>query len=221
MRSGPTPAQVEAGQAVYTKRTLAIYDGLVLGLSNEWIWRCSTRRLRALYDRHVTGEHLEAGVGTGYFLDRARFPVPSPRILLLDLNANCLEATRTRIRRYGPETLRCSLLEPIPYEGEPFASVGLNYVLHCLPGDLGSKAVVFDHLGRLLKPGGVLFGSTLLSEGVKRGAVARRLMREYNRRGYFANAGDRLVDLEEALRARFREVEVEVVGCAGVFVGRK
>jgi hypothetical protein len=35
-----SPEQVAAGQAVYTKRMLGIYDLLVLGLSNRLIWRC-------------------------------------------------------------------------------------------------------------------------------------------------------------------------------------
>jgi hypothetical protein len=76
-----TPEQVVAGQAVYTKRmlgiydwlVLGIYDWLVLGLSNRLIWRCPTPGLVAHYDRHVTANHLYAGVGTGYFLDCCRF----------------------------------------------------------------------------------------------------------------------------------------------------
>ena len=33
-----SPEQVAAGHAVFTKRVLAIYDFLVLGLSNRLIW---------------------------------------------------------------------------------------------------------------------------------------------------------------------------------------
>jgi hypothetical protein len=60
-----TPEQVAAGQAVYTKRMLGIYDWLVLGLSNRLIWHSPTQGLVAHYDRHVTANHLDAGVGTG------------------------------------------------------------------------------------------------------------------------------------------------------------
>lgn len=31
---------VAAGQAVYTPRVLKIYDLLVHGVSNPWVWRC-------------------------------------------------------------------------------------------------------------------------------------------------------------------------------------
>src|SRR4051794_1502272 len=98
----PTAARIEAGQAIYTRSTLALYDALVLGLSNRFIWRCPTARLLDLYDAHVTANHLEVGVGTGYFLDRCRFPSEHPRLVLLDLNRNCLEATRRRVRRFRP-----------------------------------------------------------------------------------------------------------------------
>lgn len=46
-----TEQQVLAGQAVYTKRMLAAYDLLVLGVSNRFIWRCPTQRLMELYNR--------------------------------------------------------------------------------------------------------------------------------------------------------------------------
>ena len=77
-----TAEQVEAGQAVYTKPLLASYDLLVLGLSNRMIWRCPTKHLLALYDRSVTSNHLDVGVGTGFFLDRCRFPTERPRLAL-------------------------------------------------------------------------------------------------------------------------------------------
>lgn len=66
--------EVAAGQAVYTERLLAAYDFLVLGVSNRWVWKCSTRRLEELYARHITANHLDVGVGTGYLLDRCRLP---------------------------------------------------------------------------------------------------------------------------------------------------
>jgi hypothetical protein len=75
-----SPEQVAAGHAVYTKRMLGIYDFLVLGLSNRLIWRCPTQRLIEHYNRHVTSNHLDVGVGTGYFLDRCRFPSAAPRV---------------------------------------------------------------------------------------------------------------------------------------------
>ena len=62
------------GAAVYSRRTLEIYDPLVLGLCGTYVWKCPTREVLAFYDRHLSARHLDVGVGTGYFLDHCRFP---------------------------------------------------------------------------------------------------------------------------------------------------
>ena len=101
-----------------------------------------------------------------------------------------------------------------------FDSVGLHYLFHCLPGDVESKSVVFDHVAALMNPGAVLFGATLLQGGVPRKWIAQRLMEVYNRKGIFSNERDDLPSLERSLRKRFKDVSVEVVGCAALFSGR-
>jgi ubiquinone/menaquinone biosynthesis C-methylase UbiE len=212
--------EVAAGQAVYTQRVLGAYDFVVLGLSNRFIWKCPSKRLREHYNKHVSANHLDAGVGTGYFLDRCRYPSQRPRIALMDLNPNALAFASRRIARYGPETYCRNVLEPISIDAEGFDSVGVNYLLHCLPGSMESKATAFDHLKALMNPDGVLFGSTLLQGGVERNWFARRLMDAYNRKKIFSNRHDDLDGLRRALGRRFRRVSVEVVGCAAVFSGR-
>jgi len=215
-----SPEDIEAGQAVYTPRVLRLYDLLVLGLSNRFIWKCPTPRLLAFYDAHVTGNHLDVGVGTGYFLDRCHFPAASPRVALMDLNENALRFAANRIARAAPKTFRRNVLEPIVFDAEPFDSIGVNYLLHCLPGAIEEKAIVFDHLRPLMRDGAILFGSTLLQGGVARSAAARRLMAFYNAKGVFSNARDDLDGLRRALEARFRDVSIEVVGCAALFSAR-
>ena len=215
-----TAEEVEAGQAIYTKRLLAFYDLAVLGISSRFVWKCPAPLIEAHYNAHVTANHLDVGVGTGYFLDRSRFPSPTPRIALMDLNPNTLEVASRRITRYKPETYRRNVLDPISVDARRFDSVGINFVLHCLPGSMASKSVAFDHLKALMNPGGVLFGATLLHGGVTRSWLARRLMSLYNSRGIFSNERDDLPELRRSLERRFRDVSVVVVGCAALFSGR-
>lgn len=210
-----------AAQANYSPATLALYDLVVLGISNHWIWRCPTSRLTRLYNENVTNNHLDVAVGTGWFLDHCRFPGASPRIGLLDINASCIAAASHRIARYRPERYQASVLQPVPDTIRPFDSLSLTYLLHCLPGNIMQKSVVFDHLLPLLRPGGVIFGSTLLSVGLERSAAARALMRAYNAWGFFSNEDDSATALRVALEQRFRNVTVEVVGCAALFVVRE
>ncbi len=215
-----TSEQVAAGQAIYTRPVLWVYDLVVLGLSNSWIWRCPTPCLRDHYNAYLTANHLDVGVGTGYFLDQCKFPTPTPRILLMDLNRNTLEVAAQRIFRYHPHTYLHNVLDPLPTLDQKVDSVGLNYLLHCLPGSMASKAQVFDHLREWMNPGAILFGSTLLYSGVPRNPIATALMKVYNSRGIFSNQEDDLQQLQGELKRRFREVSIQVMGSAALFAGQ-
>lgn len=215
-----TAEQVDAGHAAYSKRTLAVYDFAILGVSNSFIWRCPSQRLEEHYNRHITANHLDVGVGTGYFLDRCKFPSTQPNIALMDLNTNTLEFASKRIARYHPKVFIRNVLEPIDAEGERFDSIGINLLLHCLPGSMDSKSVAFDHLKALLNPDGVLFGATLVQGGVKPSWLAKRLMTIYNKKGIFTNEQDSVDALTRALKRRFKDVSVEVEGCTAIFSGK-
>jgi 2-polyprenyl-3-methyl-5-hydroxy-6-metoxy-1,4-benzoquinol methylase len=217
---GVSAEDIAAGQAVYTKRMLGAYDFLVLGLSNSLVWKCPSQRLLEHYNRHVSANHLDVGVGTGYFLDRCQFPAPAPRIALMDLNRNSLDFASHRIARYKPETYIRNVLEPVSIDASRFDSIGINYLLHCLPGTIESKSAAFDHLKMLMNPGAVIFGSTLIHDGVARSWFAKRLMDFYNNKGIFSNEDDDVEGLKRALCQRFRSVTVEIVGCAALFSGR-
>lgn len=220
MTHGHAAGSAEAGQAVYTKPVLAAYDLFVLRFSNRFVWRCPWPRLLAQYDRHVTSNHLDVGVGTGFFLDRCRFPTAQPRLALVDLNEHCLAAARSRLARYRPEIYRANVLEPIRIDVPGFESASLGYLLHCLPGTITTKGAVIRHLKPLLAPGGVIFGATLLHAGVRRNRVARRLMALYNTKGIFSNTHDDLEGLHAMLSEHLTAVSVEVTGCAALFSGR-
>ncbi len=215
-----TPDQVEAGQSVYTKRTLLAYDLVVLGISNQFIWQCPTQQLVAHYQQNVTANHLDVGIGTGYFLDQCQLPAAKPRIALMDLNPHTLEFAARRLVRYQPELYRRNILEPIALDGDKFNSVGINYLLPCIPGSIESKSVAFDYLQAVMNPDAVIFGSTLLQGNVPRSWFAKRLMDVYNSKGIFSNQEDDLEGLKRGLSRRFKDVSVKVVGCAALFSGR-
>ena len=96
-------------------------------------------------------------------------------------------------------------------------SVGINYLLHCLPGTLKTKAILFDYLKAVMNPNAVLFGSTILQGDVPRNWFAKRLMAVYNKKGIFSNQDDNLEDLKSALNQRFTDVSVNVIGCVALF----
>lgn len=140
--------------------------------------------------------------------------------MLLDLNPNSLEAAGKRITRYAPEAMVANALEPLPTQ-ERFDSVGLCYLLHCLPGSIPEKAVVFDHLLAVMSEGAVLFGATLLQGDAPHSRAAQALMNAYNRKGIFSNRDDTFQDLEGELNRRFAEVRLRRQGAAAIFEARR
>lgn len=159
------------------------------------------------------------GVGSGYFLDHGRFPVENPRLLLCDLNPGPLAFAAERVRRYRPETLQHDVMQPFPLS-ERFESIGLGFLLHCLPGDMSNKARAVAHLAELLEPGGVLFGSTILGHA-PHNALGGALMRLYNEKGIFGNQNDSLSGLQQALEQSLGDVQLEQCGVVALFSGRR
>ena len=207
---------IAKAHALYTPLTLSIYDVLVHGLSNRFAWRCPTERLVALYRDNLSSEHLEAGVGTGVLLDRAA-PAGLTRLVLLDANRNCLDRAGRRLARFSPELHQVNLLAPLALPVAPVASVGLTYVLHCLPGRMDEKLKAVDHLRPLMRDGAVLFGATILGRGIAPNRAASALLDLYNAKGVFNNRDDDLAALSSGLRQRFADVEIAQEGCVAIF----
>src|SRR4051812_30334105 len=100
---------------------------MILGFFCRVAWKCPAPRIVEHYDAHVSANHLDIGVGTGYFLDRCRFPSP-PRLALMDLNPTCLEVAAKQVERYEPEVYRANVLAPITTAAPKFDSVGMTFL---------------------------------------------------------------------------------------------
>lgn len=212
-------AQGAVGARFYSRVGLAVYDVGVLGFNNHVVWRCPTRRLLQMYDENVSGNHLEAGVGTGWYLDHCRFPVPHPRIGLIDLSGSALAKTSSRLRRFDPESHQADLLEPVPAVTDPFDSLAMCYLLHCLPVEPEQKCQVVPNLAGLLNPGAVVFGATILGDQGAHSALGRAMLRTVNTTGVFSNRGDTVDTLESGLTEHLDDLHIEVVGTVVLFRG--
>jgi SAM-dependent methyltransferase len=216
----PSNDAVMAGQAAYSKTTLAVYDFIVLRVFVPFVWRCPTTALLDLYQRNLSSNHMDCGVGTGFFLDRC-LTTGKARIVLVDLNPNSLSKAARRLRRYGPRAYARNVLAPLAIEEAKFDSIGMNLLLHCLPGAIHEKATAFDQVSAYLKPGGRVFGSTILRDALELGFAARTLMASFNRKRIFSNTNDTLEGLRQELGKRFEDVSIEVEGAMALFRARK
>jgi hypothetical protein len=73
--------------------------GWSMAFPNRFVWRCPTERLLGLYRTNLSPRHLEAGVGTGLFMDRANRK-GFDYLALLDINRHCLARSGERLARY-------------------------------------------------------------------------------------------------------------------------
>lgn len=215
-----TREDVEAGQAVYTPKLLWFYDLIVVYFNMPFVWKCPKGNILNLYNRNISSNHLDVGVGSGYFVDKCRFPSQHPRLGLMDLNPNSLRFTAKRVSHYNPEIYTANILEPIDIDIDKFDSIGFNFVIHCLPGTMDTKLVVFDHMKSMLNTGGVVFGSTILNIEEKQSWLTKKVMRDFNEKKIFSNYEDRLPALRDGLAERFNESEVKMVGSVAIFTAR-
>lgn len=213
--------KVMAGQAAYTRWNLMVeYDLVVLRYFNRFVWRCPTSHILAHYNNNISANHLDIGVGTGYFLKQCYFPNKTPRLALMDLNINSLNRAFSRLKKFNPEIYQRNILDPLALDVNNFDSIGVNYLLHCLPGDIYSKSKVFQNIKPLLNQNGKVFGSTILNGGVTHTKKGRYIMDLYNTKGIFSNLKDDIEGLEYILKQNFKEYQLDVVGCVGVFSGK-
>ncbi|MDQ8037810.1 MAG: class I SAM-dependent methyltransferase [Pedobacter sp.] len=210
-----------AGAAYYNRASLLAYDLWVLGLSNRYAWHCPTETLLQHFHQHVGARHLDIGVGTGYLLDHCHFPVANPLIVLADLNPASLAAASHRIRHLHPVTHQLNVLESFVLPEAPFDSVSMNYLLHCLPGNFADKSPAIAHAAAQLKRGGVLFGATILGEGITHNALGGILMRVYNRQGIFSNREDSADALQQMLEQHLKNIKLHLVGRVALFSGQR
>jgi len=208
-------SDAERGWRDYNALLLAVYDRFVLGFMARVVWRTSTPRLLDNYRRHIRDRHLDVGPGTGWFVEHSGLAAGSD-VTLLDPNATVLDHAGRRLGAYRVVTVVANALEPVPVTG-PFASAGLNLVLHCMPGPMDRKAAVVRNIAAVLEPDGVLFGSTILGLEGPQTRLSRFVLRLFNRRGAFDNLHDTQDGLRAILEASFDDVVIELSGAAAIF----
>ncbi len=215
-------AEIKAGQAVYTPFMLKIYNILVLDVSNNFIWRSSKWNQLAQYNRYVRPNHLDIGVGTGFYLKNTTWP-ENTQLSLMDLNPSCLDSAKQVVEHLNvsPKCFQADIFKPQPELAEKFDSVSINYLLHCLPGDMKTKSVVIENAAAMLKPQGILFGSTILSDPGLQTFLSKKLMAFYNGKKIFSNQQDDHASVREVLEQHLTDVEIQIQGCVALFKGIK
>ncbi|MBL1494414.1 class I SAM-dependent methyltransferase, partial [Klebsiella pneumoniae] len=149
-------SNVDNGTKIYTPFTLKLYDWWVLSISNSYAWHCPTKEILLPYFlQNLRPNHLDIGVGTGYYLAKAP---ANYNISLMDLNKASLKTASARI---GKARIRYEVQHNV-FESYPeelhgkFDSISMYYLLHCLPGAMVDKGVVIKNVKAALTKDGIL-----------------------------------------------------------------
>ncbi len=216
MEQAELEQQVAEGAAAYTPLTLSFYDWWVFGVAAR-IFGCPPSEIFTFYELNLSEDHLDIGVGSGRLLRHCQDQQLLERVTLMDLNPNCLMRTQKALKPLPVRTVQANMLQPFPLRNEQFLSVGLNFLLHCVPGSIPEKGIVFEHIKAVLAPDGIVFGSTVMSQAGIAYLPARLLMDRYNQVGVFHNREDRMEDLQQVLSRLFENVEIIQEGCVVFF----
>ncbi len=201
---------------IYSPAGLRFYDTFVMGLLADRVWGCPAENFVDCYREHLKPTHADIGVGTGYCIDQCE-PGPVDRLALIDLRQTCLDYCARRLERYQPETFVRDARSPIQIDTNRFESIGLGGLLHSLPGAMRDKGDVFDALAPIAAPGAVVFGYTLVRDGVHETRPRRLMHRLLNGIRLIDNDDDHMADLAAELGRRFVDCRLRLIGNVAFF----
>ena len=175
------------------------YDRLVNEINCEKVWGCKKKYIIDNYNRNINSNHLEIGPGTGYFLKKQNLDVNLNKLTLIDINKNILDYSKNNLQsEYSDiDILSHNLFtSKIPTDIK-FNSVGINYVLHCVPGNLQTKLdKLISNLGNNEYN---LFGASVICDSININLLAEYEIIFLNAFGIFNNNYDTYEELNEYL----------------------
>ncbi len=135
------------------------YDYLVNNLNCKYVWKCDQKFINKLYEKNITYNHLEIGPGTGYFLRNYNFN----NLHLIDINDDVLNNCEKNLKSncQNIHLYNKNIFEINNKINKEITSIGLSYVLHCVPNNLDSS---LNNLVENVKTGNkiIIFGSTVI-----------------------------------------------------------
>ena len=143
------------------------------------------------------------------------------RLTLLDLSKNCLKRSAKRLKPLKAETIQHDLLTQFPKKVQGYRSIGMNFVLHCLPANKQRLNDLLQNIHAALTDQGVFFGATLPPIVFDRAPLANLLMLSLQKTKIFNNQTHSANKLTSLLESTFQTVHVERVGHALVFAAWK
>ena len=152
-------------------KNLDYYDLFVNKINCKYVWKCNEKNIYNLYTNNIQKHHIEIGPGTGYYLKPFISNLKS--LELVDINSNILRYANMRLLNPNlkKKITNINLFQKnniLKIDNE-ITSIGVNCVLHCVPGPI---EVSIDNLIHNLKKENkenkiIIFGSSVINDSEK------------------------------------------------------
>ena len=193
------------------------YDKFVNEINCEKVWKCSRKHIINNYNSNINYNHLEIGPGTGMFLKKENLNVNLNKLTLVDINNKILNHSRHNLDSEH-SNINSLVYDLFSYEipsNIEFNSVGINYVLHCVPGNLQTK---LDKLiGNLGNNKYNLFGASVICDPLHMNPIAEYELMFLNAVGIFYNNNDTYEELNEYLNNKNYNFSLKKQGYVAIF----
>ena len=189
-------------------KSLKLYDYLVNDINCSYAWRCHKSNIFENYKNNIKTNHLEIGPGTGYFLEN-NYNIK--KLYLMDINDDTLNFSKNNLsENYQLETINHNIFED-KLEIKDLESVGLNYVLHCVPGRLEDN---IDNLINNLETNNKVnfFGATVVSDKILQNRLSTIELFFLNKYNIFNNEMDTSKNLIDYLKYNHIKYQEKIVG---------
>lgn len=187
---------------------------MVNDINCTYAWRCPKKNIIKNYKSNIKNNHLEIGPGTGYFL-KNNFDIK--KLYLIDINQDTLDFSYQNLSENYNDI---NIINHNLFEEKLFInnleSAGINYVLHCVPGNLEDK---IDNLVNNLKSNKQItyFGATVLNDEDLQTNVSRLELQFLNKFKIFNNKNDYSKNLINFLKYNNFNYKIKIVGNVLIF----
>ena len=188
----------------FVSRTLQYYDVAVNEINCKFAWNCSKKNIENMYKKNIRKNHLEIGPGTGYFIKNYQFD----NLTLVDVNNEILQYNVKQ--QHTTKFVRKNLfLKDETIDLLDYSSVGVNCVLHCVPGKLQEKMENLIH--SFHDKDILIFGGTVVNDP-STDFLTNIQLKLLNKYGIFYNKEDYTENLIHFLEKKNYDYNIQKIG---------
>ena len=190
------------------------YDLLVNNLNCKYVWKCELKYIQHIYNNNISKNHVEIGPGTGFFLKKYKFD----NLTLIDVNQDVLEECYKNLEN------NCKNINIINHnifeknnklDIRNYDSVGVNYVLHCVPNDLSYS--INNLINNIPDEKFNLFGATVIPSEKNDINLANIEIYFLNKFGIFNNKSHSEKNISLYIKNNFQNYNINKIGHSFLF----